>query len=94
MDEVIHLDDRGGGLATIFYQGERWRRVPGDGPDANAEWQADEERADRKLRRIFEHTYRHQETAAPVKRKPRLRHPRLPDLIGHTVATTEEQDFT
>jgi len=89
MQEVIHLDDRGGGLATIFYQGERWRRVPGDGPDSQAEWQADEERADRKLRRIFEHTYRHQEMATPIKRKPRLRHPRLPDLIGHTVDVEE-----
>ena len=76
MEEVmIRLDDHGNGLATIFFKGERWKRVPGDGPDAPAEWRADEGRlevADREHRRIFEHAHRHPDTAKPVRRFPRL----------------------
>jgi hypothetical protein len=79
MEDLIHLEDRGDGAATIFYQHRRWKRVPREDPDDPAAWHDTSknppEVADNKLRRIFEHAYRHQETTEPVRRRPRLELP-------------------
>ena len=82
MQEVIHLDDRGGGAATIFFKNRGWKRVPSkDSPDA-AEWfrlqhTAEDplKSADSETGRILEHAYLHPETTEPVRRRPRLELP-------------------
>jgi len=89
MREVIHLDDRGGGTATIFFKSCGWKRVPSeDSPDA-AEWfrlqytpEDPLEAADSKMRRILEHAYLHPERTEPVRRRPRIE---LPLKLGQPV---------
>jgi hypothetical protein len=93
MDDVVHLDDRGGGAATIFFKNCSWRRVPTeDSPDA-AKWlrlqytpEDPFEVADSETRRILEHAYRHPETTEPVRRRPRLELPLKPGLPVHCSA--------
>jgi hypothetical protein len=76
MRSVIHLDDCGGGKATIFYENKCWKRVPREGsPDAAARWSTDADRpeaANREMGSFLEHAYRHPKTAMPIHRFPRL----------------------
>jgi hypothetical protein len=89
MQRVIHLDDRGGGAATIFFDNHGWKRVPSDdSPDA-AHWfrlqytpEDPLEAADSETRRILEHAYRRPETTEPVRRHPRIELPlKLDQLV-------------
>lgn len=82
MHEPLHLDDRGGGAATIYVGNRGWKRIPSkDSPDA-PNWcrlrYSPKDRflaADRKTGRVLEHAYRHPETTIPVRRRPRQNEP-------------------
>lgn len=79
-EEVMHLDDRGGGAATIYVGNQVWKRVPSEHSPDTAEWLQDttEDRvvaADRKMEGALEHAYRYPEMAVPVRRCPQIELP-------------------
>lgn len=73
----MHFEDRGGGVATIYFKHRVWKRVPEkDSPD-RAEWWlvASDDRliaADREMAQALEYAYQHPETTVPVCRFPRF----------------------
>jgi hypothetical protein len=80
MQEVMHLDDRGSGRATVYVGDRVWKRVRRKGSSDAAEWfrlrysPADRlVAADRKTGRALEHAFRHPKTTVPVHRQPRLK---------------------
>jgi hypothetical protein len=78
MDATIHLEDHGGGKATVFYGNGQWKRLP-RGRHIIASWIDEDgirEIEDSEIWDFLEHAYQHQETTIPIRRYPRVK----PDL--------------
>jgi len=67
----MHLEDRGGGVATIYLKHRVWKRVPEKSSPDRAEWWlvSSDDRlivADREMSQALEYAYQHPETTVPV----------------------------
>jgi hypothetical protein len=88
MSEVIFLDRYDHGAATAHYKGQRWKRVPGEEPDAAAQWISDSVAltpADSETQRLLENAYQDSGTPAPP-RHPQLEWERKPGQAVYSPA--------
>jgi hypothetical protein len=91
VEEVMHLEDRGGGVATIYFKHRVWKRVPEKGSSNRAEWWlvSSDDRliaADREMTQALEYAYQHPETTVPVSR---FRRADSPLQIGQPVFSAD-----
>jgi hypothetical protein len=106
VQEVFHLEDRGGGAATIYLGNRVWKRVLTKNSSDTAEWfrSTSEDRlvpAAGQTARALEYAYRHPKTTVPVFRSPRINLPLeinqpvyCPEFGFGEIVTINQDDIT